>query len=342
MNDPGKIALDGHTQLELFDTTDAPDGFLDEWPEGAEFYRATQSAAIPGFRFGYLIAYRSNCREAVVPYFITSFRLNTMLDNGLLKRTLGRFSIRIACIGHPTAGLGHIDGIVSAELLEKSFQVLSAKAPLVAFKGFASNLPVRGFTRAQGLPIAVLHLADDFWDSFHSSKVRNDIRRKLKSANALRWEEHEGLPPEQLESVYRLYTNTHDKAPVQFERLSPEYFSRTSALSTYILAFLENQMVGFAQLLTKGDRANVKYVGLDYSVSREYRTYFALFLRAMEVCRRRGIKEIEYGETSYAFKKELGCELIDNWIYYRHRNLFLNALLAPLAILLKPSENELH
>lgn len=330
----------GNIPLELVDTAEAPEIFLDEWPESGEFYRATQ-LAIPGFTFGYLVVHRAGVRMAVIPYFITDFKLNTMLEEGWFKRLLGGLSLRIVCIGHPTAAFGRIDGQVSEELLGSAFATLSAKAPVVAFKGFGCDLPALGFVRVAGLPVAVLHLDGDFWGTLHRHKKRNDFTRKLKASAALRFEEHDGLPGEYLERAYQLYLNTRSRSSILFECLSPAYFSSTSALSIYILAFLQDRLVGFAQLLPKGSRVVGKYLGMDYTVSREHELYFALSLRTIDISASRGFKEIEFGETSYHFKKELGCELVDTWLYYRHRNPIAHTLLARFAFLLEPSKNEL-
>jgi Acetyltransferase (GNAT) domain len=330
----------GNIPLQLIDIDEAPETFLEEWPESGEFYRATEHA-IPGFTFGYLVAQRAGVCVAVIPYFITDFKLNTMLDEGWLKRLLDGMSLRIACIGHPTVAFGRIDGQVSEELLGSAFAALSAKAPVVAFKGFGNDLPAPGFVRVAGLPVAVLHLGGDFWSTLHNHKKRNDFTRKFKSSAALRFEEHDGLPVEYLEQVYKLYLNTRSRSSIQFECLSPEYFSNTSALSIYVLAFLQDRLVGFAQLLPKGNRVVGTYLGMDYEINREHGLYFAFYLRALDMCARRGYKEIDFGETGYHFKKELGCELVETWTYYRHRNPFAHALLKRVAFLLEPSGNEL-
>ena len=216
------------------------------------------------------------------------------------------------------------------------------KAPIVAYKGFADDLPATGFVRVAGLPVAVLHFEGDFWNNLHGHKTRNDIRRKLKASSVLRFEAHDGMPVEYLERVRQLYLNTRNRSPIQFECLSAEYFLNTSQLSIYVLAFLNDQLVGFAQMLPKGDKVVGKYLGMDYTISREHDLYFALYLHALEICTQRGYKEIEFGETSYHFKKELGCELVDVWHYYRHRNPIVHALLSRFAFLLEPSDNELR
>ncbi len=326
--------------IRILDTEETPDNFLDEWPEGGDFYRASQHA-IPGFDMAYLVANRAGEREAVIPYFLTDFKFNTMLGEGWFKRLFDWASLRIACVGHPTAAFGRIDGKISEALLEGAFAALSARAPVVAFKGFGSDLPATGFVRVAGLPVAVLHFDGDLRSNVHGHKTRNDLRRKLKASAALRFEEHDGLSVEYLARVHQLYLNTRNRSPIRFECLSPAYFLNTSALSIYILAFLNDRLVGFAQMLPKGSKVVGKYLGMDYAVSREHELYFALYLHAMDICTHRGFKEIEFGETSYQFKKELGCELIDTWLYYRHRNPVVHALLARFAHLLEPSGSEL-
>lgn len=326
--------------LELIDTTVTPEDFLTEFPLGGDFYRAARSDELPGFDFGYLVAHRNNVREAVVPYFVTDFKFNTMLDEGWLKPAMGNLGLRIACVGHPCAPFGRIEGKFSAELLDCVFAVLKTRASVVAMKGFGPDLPVRGFVRVAGLPVAVLQLRENFWETLKSH--RRNFQRKLKAATKLRFEVVEGLPERYLEQVYRLYLNTYTKANVRFECLSSDYFSSTAHLSNYLLAFLGEQMVGFIQMIRKGASMIAFYIGLDYTVDRKLGVYFAMELRAVDIAIARGCSEIELGETSYTFKKNLGCELINTWVYYRHRDRFVNLLLARLAFLLAPSEKELR
>lgn len=325
--------------LELIDTAVPPPDFLVEEPLGGDFYRAIGPAEIPGFEFGYLVAWRNGVREAVVPYFVTDFKFNTMLDEGLLKKAMGDLGMRIACVGHPTAPFGRIQGKVSPELFELVFAELKQRAPIVAMKGFGPELPVPGFVRVPGLPVAVLQLRENFWNTLKSH--RRNFRRKLKAAGELRFETVAGLPEQHREQVYRLYLNTWSKANVRFECLSPAYFAATAHLSNYLLVYLGEKMVGFVQMIRKGSRVAAFYMGVDYDENRKHGVYFAMALRAVDIAVNSGCSEIELGETNYSFKKNLGSELVETWVYYRHRNRIANALLARFAFLLAPSEKEL-
>jgi hypothetical protein len=64
-------------------------------------------------------------------------------------------------------------------------------------------------------------------------------------------------------------------------------------------------------------------------------------VRIMDIAEREGLRSIDLGETSYAFKKRIGCRLEPTWIYYRHRNPLMNWALARMAWILEPSEEEL-
>jgi hypothetical protein len=328
-------------EMQLLDTDVCPDDFLVDDPLGGDFYRVAGCDAIPGFQFGYLVASRVGVRVAVVPYFVTKFAFNTMLDEGWVKRALGDFGLRIACIGHPCAPFGRIDGETTPELIEQVFAILKTRAPIVAMKGFGPDLALPDFVRVAGMPVAILQVRDDFWQALKSHR-RNDFRRKLKFASKVRFDEVEGLPAQHLEQVYRLYLNTYGKANVRFERLSLSYFEATADLSRYLLAFLNEQLVGFFQLIRKGRTMVVFYIGLDYKVATEHAVYFALNLKAVDIAIANGCDKIEFGETNYTFKKNMGCDLIDTWLYYLHRNPFANWLLARFSFLLAPSEKELR
>jgi len=331
-----------HLPWALESAAQVPDTFLPQALLGGAFYRAVGSQEVPGFTFGSLQARRADGITATVPYFVTRFQFNTMLDEGWPKRLVGNLGIRIACVGHPCAPLGHIDPpeAVDPALLEAVYQHLQHQAPVVAFKGFGPDLPAPGFVRVAGLPVAQLRLRPDFWNTMPHH--RRNFKRKRRAAQDIQFQLHDGLPPELLDPVYALYLNTHAAATVRFEQLSRDYFAHTAHLSRYLLAYWEGRLVAFAQLIQRGDRIAAFYMGMDYSVDRQIGLYFALVMQIVDVASAAGCTEVEYGETSYGLKRNLGCELVDTWIYYRHRNPIGNRIMARLAFLLEPSENELR
>lgn len=325
-------------QVEHVDV--APDGFLAHDPEDARYHRAFQAAGLPDFRFGYLIVRRSGVQLAVLPYFVMNFQVNTMLPDGWLKRSLNWLRFNIACVGHPSTDLGHLDGEPTADVLAAANRVLQTKARLVAYKGFGPDMPLPGFVRVPGMPVAVLQVRPDYWTAL-PAKRRHNLKTRLKNAQGLRLEEQEGMPAELVDRVYALYLKTYERAAVKFELLNPQYFVATGPVSRYLFFYHQDELVGFMQLICKHPRMVVRYIGMDYVHSERHGLYFAMFLRAIDVCLREGFTEMESGATSYAYKRLFGSELAQTWVYYRHTNPVLNWVLGKIGFLLEPSEDEL-
>lgn len=326
--------------LSIIELASPPDDFLPDEPEGAAFHQAFLASGITEFDCRYLLISRNGQRVAVVPYFLNTFSIATLLHCGMLKKFLSWIKIRIACVGHPSSDFGMIDGEISAEVLSLVNATLGDKAALVAYKGFPDSLPLQGFVRVRGLPVPVLKLNGDYYSEL-TSRRRNDFRHKLEKAQALRMEEHSILPMHLLLQVFQLYLNTYNHAPQRFEKLTPAYFQETAPISTFLLFFEDDALIGFAQIISKNDKASFKYVGMDYSRNRQYGLYYTICLRCVEFCLREGYRQLELGVTSYHFKRLLGCDLMETSIYYCHRNPAINWLLGKLKFLLEPDPEEL-
>jgi len=318
-----------------------PDDFLPDEPEGAAFHQAFLDSGIADFICRYLVISRNGLRVAVVPYFLHRFSLSTMLQDGLLKKGLARIRFNIACVGHPSTDLGLIDGETSAETLALVNATLAKQANIVAYKGFPDTLPLPGFVRVRGLPVAVLTIEGDYYSMLDAHR-RKDFRHKLQAARSLRVERYHTLPEYLLPSVHQLYLNTLAQAPVRFETLTREYFRQVGGLGQFHLYFEGERLIGFVQMLTRGDQANFKYMGMDYRRNHPYFLYFVMCLRALEASLHAGCPRVNLGASSYQAKRLLGCHLIETSIYYRHNNALANWLLGKLKFLLEPSTDELR
>jgi len=327
--------------LVLHHISETPKGFLSQEVLGEAYYAATKEREIPGFEFGYLVATRDGETFATVPYFLVDFKINTMLDDGWLKRLLGNAGFRMACLGHPCAAFGNIDGSVSEELMAKVFSALQQFAPVVSLKGFKPNMPAVGFVQAKGLPVAVLNMRANFWQSMSSARRRN-IRRKRKKASALRFEVLKGLPDPFPQLVHNLYIKIRDRSKIQFERLDLSYFTSTANISQYVLAYLGDQLVGFVQLFQKDKKIVAQYIGFDDAYNRAHGIYFALAIRVVDLAIELECEQIELGETHYEFKKALGCVLEDTSVYFRHRNPWVHRIMSWFSFVFEPSEEELR
>jgi predicted N-acyltransferase len=244
-------------------------------------------------------------------------------------------------VGHPCAAYGNIDGAVSEELMAQVFSELQKLAPVVSLKGFKPNMPAVGFVQAKGLPVAVLTLRENFWETMSSARRRN-IRRKRKKASALRFEVLRGLPDPYPQIVHDLYIKVHERSRIQFERLDISYFVSTAPISQYVLAYLDGQVVGFVQTLQKDKRMVAQYIGIDASHNRSHGIYFALAIRVVDLAIELECEQLELGETHYEFKKALGCVLQETSVYFKHRNPWLHRLMSLFSFVFEPSEDELR
>lgn len=327
--------------LSAIDLGSPPDDFLPDEPEGAAFHKAFQAAGISGFKCSYLAIARDGLRIAVVPYFLSTFSLTTLLPDGMLKKTLAWIKFRYACVGHPSTDFGAIDGEVSAEVLNLVNTTLAKKARLIAYKGFADNLPLEDFVRARGLPVSVLNIRGDYYSELDARR-RNDFRHKREKALPLRFEECTVLPEHLVQQVFELYMNTYNHAPLKFERLTQAYFQQTAALSHFLLFFEADTLIGFVQIIGKNQKALFKYVGMNYLHGRTYGLYYAMCLKGIETCLKDGYRQLELGVTSYHFKHLLGGQLIETSLYFRHNNPLFNYLLGKLRFLIEPTADELR
>ena len=70
-----------------------------------------------------------------------------------------------------------------------------------------------------------------------------------------------------------------------------------------------------------------KFIGFSLPLARTLNLYVLSWMTNVRYCLARGIPVLQTGQTAYAMKLRMGSELRDNWIYFRHRNPILNAIL---------------
>lgn len=337
--DARTVSNAGTGTLTVVELDRPPTDFLAGELEGRRFYEAFQDAGIANFGLGYLQAWRDGTPVATAPYFTMRYYINTTLKGGWLKQALSPFWLRLACIGHPLADYGMIDGEISEEVLAAFNGQLARKAPLIAYKDFPRTLPLRNFALEPGLPVAALEITGDYWSGL-KQHVRSDFRRRLRKARALRIEVREGYPAELGERIHELYMNVHRRGEFSFETLNRRYFELVGPISRYVLYWEGETLIGFCLLMCRGKHMHYKYLGMDYERGRRHGLYFIMSLTHIEMCLREGYTLYQTGSTSYPFKQRLGSTLHPVWLYFRHRNPALNWLARQLMALLsvKPEE----
>jgi predicted N-acyltransferase len=199
---------------------------------------------------------------------------------------------------------------------------------------WAHGAKAQHMRRQPGLPTAFLDVRFDNLDDYLASlskATRKDMRRKLKSATELRveWRTNiDDIAPE----VMRLYTSTYTNAQFSFEELTPEYFlsvlRELEGRANCVTYWLSDKLVAFNLVLHDGKRLLDKFLGMDYAVAREYNLYFCSWFENVRYCIEHHIPLYQSGQGLHAVKLRLGSRLGANWLWYRHRNRVLDAILS--------------
>ncbi|HMM57150.1 MAG TPA: GNAT family N-acetyltransferase [Rudaea sp.] len=330
---------------------------LEDW----SYYRAVEKSGLPDFSWLYFgVRDEAGLLRVAVPAFVTVYRLDTTLT-GALKRFADWVTRhfprllrqKMLSLGSPVSEICHLGFApgVPADEQQCLLGAILAKAEsfarenrvrMIAVKDataaqdalWAAAAKAHGLRRQPGLPTAFLDVKfaniDEYLATL-SKATRKDIRRKLKDATGLRVEWRTGIDGIEGE-VMRLYKSTHANAQFSFEELTSEYFRNVlrgmagrANCATY---WLGDKLVAFNLVLHDGKRLLDKFLGMDYTVAREHNLYFYTWIENVRRCIDLKLALYQSGQGLHALKRRLGSRLSANWLWYRHRNRFVDALFA--------------
>jgi hypothetical protein len=335
--------------------------FPDE-AEGWAYYRATETAPPPGFRFE-AIAVRDGARLlAAAPMFHVTYRLDTPLQGRM--RPVGDWLHRAVprLVAHPFMGLGSpladrchlgfdpdLSGTERNQVLTALLDGFDAKAAaegvrILAIKDLADReadplhgtIEHAGYSRIAGLPVCVLDLpfsdADTYVRSL-SANNRSVLRRKLKTAGAVELETVTSIAGLE-DEIFSLYEETRANSRFDygdFEQLSPDYFRDVvSALgpqrAALILARVDGRLLAMKLLFLEQDPIIDKFWGMRYPAGREHNLFFVCWMEGVRFALAHGAKQYQSGQTAYAQKVKLGSRLDPMWVYFRHRWPIVNRI----------------
>jgi hypothetical protein len=329
---------------------------LEDW----SYYRAVERAALPGFEWRYFGVRVDGVLRAAVPAFLIDYRLDTTLTGPLrrvtdaITRVFPRLlAQRMLSLGSPVAEICHLgctpgssgaeQGALLGAILEKVEEYTKQqRVRMIAVKDAAAALDplwaagagAHRLRRQPGLPTAFLDIRfasrDEYLDTL-SAGTRKDMRRKLKKAAALRVEWRRDIDDIRAD-VMRLYEATYERAVLDFEKLTPEYFSgvlrEMDGRASCVSYWLDTRLVAFNLVLHDGARLLDKFLGMDYEYARDYNLYFVTWMENVRYCIAQRIPLYQSGQGLHREKLRLGSRLAANWLWYRHRNRVLDAIFA--------------
>jgi predicted N-acyltransferase len=334
--------------------------------EGYDYLHAVEKAGLAGFRFFYVVVERRGRPVCAAPGFFTDYALDTTLTGaardlvaGVRKLAPRLLTLKLACLGSPcteTALIGFdtargpsgrgllasalMDGFEEAARAESCGLLAIKDAPVVEGSPWATVLQPMGYRPVAGLPVAWLNI--DFPDietylARLSAGTRKDMRRKLKVGSQVRVELRHDLAGV-LDPVLALYRQTRARAEMQFEELTPNYFTgilrQMGDRALCALYFADDQLLAANLLLRDQETLLDKFFCMDAERGRAFNLYFLSWFTNLSYCLNHGLKRYQSGQAAYRNKLRLGSGLTRTQMYFRHRNPVLNAALRAAAPLL--------
>lgn len=329
---------------------------LEDW----SYYRAIERSRLSGFEWLYFGVREKGELLAVVPAFITDYRLDTTLTGPLRRVTdaLARLfprllRQRLLSLGSPIGEVCHLgfapnlDRAEQARLLDILFaevenharhagiSMLAAKDATMAQDDlWVAAAAAHGLRRQPSLPTATLDIRFDSLDGYLASlshATRKDLRRKLRASAAVRVEWRENVD-DIIDEVMRLYRATLAHAALTFEELTPEFFLSVlrdlgprARCATY---WVGDELVAFNLVLHNGEVLLDKFLGMDYEFVRRYNLYYLTWIENVRYCIGHGLGRYQSGQGLHHEKLRLGSRLSANWLWYRHRNRVADAVFA--------------
>lgn len=347
-----------HDSISAFAATDWNRLFPHELEDHA-YLRAIEHAGLAGFRYQYFAVSDGERLLAAVPAFRTEYRLDTTVQGGL-RRITGSLAkifprllrIPMLSLGSPVtercrigyapdataaqraswldAVLTHMDNVAA----KQKFSMLAVKDAPLAEPAWQQVCPRHGLRALPGLPGAALdirwHDLNGYLESLGAS-ARKDLRRKRRAGAALdiQWRNDlDGIH----DDVRRLYRATLAHAELSFEELTPAYFENVLHAMpgrAYCVTYTEaGKLVAFNLVLRDGERLLDKFLGMDYTAMDRYNLYHVSWLENIRHCIETGVGVYESGQGLHREKLRLGSTLHANALWYRHRNQFIDRVLA--------------
>jgi predicted N-acyltransferase/multidrug transporter EmrE-like cation transporter len=340
--------------------------------ERYDYLAAVEAAGLEGFGFRYVLVEKDGRLVAAAPAFITRYALETTVDGaarsflrGLGKIAPGLVALRLACLGSPcteTAQLGlapemrtgpERDALVRTLMSALEEAARRDRCGLVAVKdipvpqadAWDAALERLGYHGVTGLPLA--DLAIDFPDidayvARLSPATRKDMRRKLRASASVRTEVRRDLTGLE-DQVMALYAETHARGDLQFETLTPAYFTgvlaRMGKRAACVLYVVDDRLLAANLVLIDQGILLDKFFCMA-EAGRAHNLYFLSWFTNIGLCLDLGLTRYQSGQAAYANKLRLGSRLTPVTMRFRHRNRLVDAVLRLASPLLAPDVPE--
>ena len=339
--------------------------------EGYDYLLATEDAGIAGFEWRYVAAYENSRAIAVMPAFLTDYHLDTTLPRSAKKITSAiqqifpkLLTLKLASLGSPVTEYGQLGihpSVPEHQRMALLTHMLHHFEQMVQPMGYrllglkdipahdealwrATALPL-GYRSVNGLPSAYLDIdfaeMDDYFARHLSHATRKDMRRKLRNRHQLRVEYRDSID-DVLHRIMALYADTHARADMQFEELTPAFFQNfLNAGNNHalcVLYWMGSELLAANFLLRDGATLLDKFFIMDSGKGRAHHLYFISWFTNIDYCLTHGLRRFQSGQAAYENKLRLGSQLVTTRLMFRHTNPILNRVLRLASPLLEADD----
>ena len=126
---------------------------------------------------------------------------------------------------------------------------------------------------------------------------------------------------------YSLYKSVMTRTDNPLEILDIEFFRRYDSRMYEFLDKETNRVLGFIQLKEIEDTLFFMFCGFKKEDNECYDLYYNMLLKIIEVGIEKGVKIINFGQTSEETKLKIGCKMEPRYLGIYHSNKLLNGIL---------------
>lgn len=205
-----------------------------------------------------------------------------------------------------------------------------------------------GFYQFKVQPDMILQL-DPSWKTFDDflqavrSKYRVKYKKVMRDAEPLRFLEMDIHDVQKYnDKMYALYEATAKRATFSLFYLDPRYFlclKECFGDNIRITGiFKDEQLLGFYTFVINGKYGDAHFIGYDVGLNSDYQIYFNILLGLISKAIESGSSFLNLSRTALEIKSSVGAEPHDMFIYLRHENRFVNALMPMILNRVVPEE----
>ncbi len=176
--------------------------------------------------------------------------------------------------------------------------------------------------------------------------TRKGLRRKFRRAERAAKIEMEVVNDisADVDEIYPLYLQVHERSSLKFETLTKDYFREVGKQMPDRARFFvwrqNRKIIAFALCFVHGDMIYDEALGLDYEIALDLHLYFYTLRDVLSWAMANGLRQYCSGPLNYDPKLHLGHELAPLDLYVMHTSSLLNPIFRRVLKYLEPTRHD--